>query len=355
MRTNSHHIVYKTSAPFGSPLIGRTYQAETSVKYRFGMNTQEKDDEIYGKGNASSAEFWEYDTRLGRRWNLDPINRIWESRYSVFGNCPITNIDIKGNVWGNGKQMAKNYEKSVQDKKANLENANKTLNEELPNAIGDQEANAMESQLNKNRNSIAECDKILSELSQMEASATIYNIYLVTGNKGGTSKGKNSNEIDMKVINDKGIGGLNAAIAHELKHGFQFENKQLSFNSTNPLIKGELYDINDEIEAYSRQMFMAEGEFAQNWMQSTGGIEINGESVAKWGETHGSSTYRDLLNLGTTDLNGNTPIHKVYGARYLMTIAQGLKELGLSRDSTYDQFYNKTKDILPDEDMYKDK
>jgi hypothetical protein len=40
--------------------------------YRYGFNTQEKEDEISGSaGTHYSAEFWMYDTRTGRRWNLD--------------------------------------------------------------------------------------------------------------------------------------------------------------------------------------------------------------------------------------------------------------------------------------------
>jgi len=337
-------------------LEGRNYEGDTSLRYRFGFNTQEKDDEIYGAGNTTTAEFWEYDMRLGRRWNLDPTNRTWESKYSVLGNCPITNIDLKGNVWGKGQQIAKNYEKNVQDKKSNLEQQNKSLNEHLPNSIGDGEENIIEEQINKNRKSIDECNKILDELSQMEQSTTIYNIYLVSGNMGGTSKGKNPNEIDMNVINDKGIGGLVAAIAHELKHGFQFENKELSFNQSDPKIPGELYDINDEIEAYSRQMFMAEGsEFVQNWIKSTGGKEVNGESIAQWGEAHGRSSMRELLNSGTTNKNGSTSINEVYSFKYLLKITDALKEYGMNEYTSYDLFYKTIKDLIPDEDIYKDK
>ncbi len=94
------HISYLKTATdyyaFGSPLIGRTFEADTLNGYRFGINTQEKDDEIYGKGNASSAEFWEYDTRLGRRWNLDPVDREYESTYSCFYNNPMSFSDIDG-------------------------------------------------------------------------------------------------------------------------------------------------------------------------------------------------------------------------------------------------------------------
>jgi hypothetical protein len=85
--------------PFGSSiqeLQHAYYDAGDTSKYRFGFNTQERDDEIAGEGNVFSAEFWEYDARLGRRWNLDPIFRSWESGYSTFKNNPIYFSDIFG-------------------------------------------------------------------------------------------------------------------------------------------------------------------------------------------------------------------------------------------------------------------
>ncbi len=83
---------------FGSIMPGREYTAQSAAGYRFGFNTQEKDDEIYGKGNASSAEFWEYDTRLGRRWNLDPEFKKYadETPYLVLHNNPSSITDFKG-------------------------------------------------------------------------------------------------------------------------------------------------------------------------------------------------------------------------------------------------------------------
>jgi hypothetical protein len=67
--------------------------------YRFGYNGQEKVDEIAGAGNHNTAEFWEYDTRLARRWNRDPVTHEWESSYSTFGGNPIRNNDINGDDW----------------------------------------------------------------------------------------------------------------------------------------------------------------------------------------------------------------------------------------------------------------
>jgi hypothetical protein len=60
------------------------------------MNTQEKTDEIAGAGNHTTAEFWEYDTRLGRRWNVDPITYPWQSSYACFNNNPIYFADPSG-------------------------------------------------------------------------------------------------------------------------------------------------------------------------------------------------------------------------------------------------------------------
>jgi hypothetical protein len=62
--------------------------------YRYGFNTQEKDDEI-AEGHYT-AEYWVYDSRLGRRWNLDPVVKFDLSGYSVLHNSPIIYIDIKG-------------------------------------------------------------------------------------------------------------------------------------------------------------------------------------------------------------------------------------------------------------------
>jgi RHS repeat-associated protein len=80
--------------------------------YTYGFNGQEKDDEVYGSGNLNTAEYWEYDTRLGRRWNLDPIVNEQESPYACFANNPIWIIDVDGKDSSlynnaNGKLIAK--------------------------------------------------------------------------------------------------------------------------------------------------------------------------------------------------------------------------------------------------------
>lgn len=84
--------------PFGMLMPGRYKFAGDSSEYRFGFNGQQRTDEIAGKGNHNTALFWEYDTRLGRRWNVDPVDQISISNYAVLALNPISHVDPLGNT-----------------------------------------------------------------------------------------------------------------------------------------------------------------------------------------------------------------------------------------------------------------
>lgn len=91
-KTNTPLSIY----PFGMGIKTRNFVEFKD--FRFLFNSQEKDDEISGKGNSYSAEYWQYDSRLGRRWNLDPKPTVGISDYSAFSNNPIWFNDIKGDT-----------------------------------------------------------------------------------------------------------------------------------------------------------------------------------------------------------------------------------------------------------------
>lgn len=101
--TNPDLIAYYTADvvtandyfPFGMIMPGRKYQQVTS-SYRYGFNGQEKSTEI--NDNSYTAEFWQYDARIGRRFNLDPKPNISISPYSAFTNNPIWFSDVKGDT-----------------------------------------------------------------------------------------------------------------------------------------------------------------------------------------------------------------------------------------------------------------
>ena len=82
------------SNPFGSSIKSRSYSAGS--EFRFGFNTQEKDKEIYNNNETYTATFWEFDGRLGRRWNINPLFKHWESPYACFNNNPIIFADPNG-------------------------------------------------------------------------------------------------------------------------------------------------------------------------------------------------------------------------------------------------------------------
>jgi RHS repeat-associated protein len=80
--------------PFGMLMPGRT----TTSTYRYGFNGQERSDEVAGAGNHTTAEFWEYDPRVGRRWNLDPRPSAGLSEYAAFNNNPLFFSDLLGDT-----------------------------------------------------------------------------------------------------------------------------------------------------------------------------------------------------------------------------------------------------------------
>jgi hypothetical protein len=78
--------------PGGMTMPGRKYSSGGS--YRYGFNGQENSDEI--AAGLTTAMYWEYDSRIGRRWNVDPVLKIWESPYLCFGGNPILYSDLLG-------------------------------------------------------------------------------------------------------------------------------------------------------------------------------------------------------------------------------------------------------------------
>jgi len=113
-----YHPSIVTAADYyalGGGMEARTFKVQ-NADYKYGMNTQEKDDEqkrsgaledhlriktteqIYGKGNSTTAEHWQYDSRLGRRWNVGPKPNVSISSYACFGNNPLFSSDIHGDT-----------------------------------------------------------------------------------------------------------------------------------------------------------------------------------------------------------------------------------------------------------------
>jgi len=97
---------------------GRKYQAAATSKYRYGFNGQEISDEI--NSSLTTAQYWEYDSRIGRRWNVDPKPTVGISQYSTFNNNPILFSDPLGDtthlvMYGPGYENTSTNQGSVGD------------------------------------------------------------------------------------------------------------------------------------------------------------------------------------------------------------------------------------------------
>jgi hypothetical protein len=111
--------------PGGMQLPGRKYSI-VNMNYRFGFNGQEKSTEINGSENLYTAEFWEYDSRIGRRWNLDPKPNVGISSYSGFANNPIFYSDPLGDTTVTGAGGRQSID--IDEKQNSLEYYNSNTN-----------------------------------------------------------------------------------------------------------------------------------------------------------------------------------------------------------------------------------
>jgi len=82
---------------------GRNFNAGSG--YRYGFNGQEKSTEI--KDALTSAKYWEYDSRIAKRWNVDPVTKVEESPYLCFSGNPIFYSDRDGDETNKDKRKPK--------------------------------------------------------------------------------------------------------------------------------------------------------------------------------------------------------------------------------------------------------
>ncbi len=71
---------------------------DLSSDYRYGYNGKEKENELYGEGNAYDLGARMYSSRLGKMFSPDPreSDYSWQSSYAYYGNSPIVQLDYNG-------------------------------------------------------------------------------------------------------------------------------------------------------------------------------------------------------------------------------------------------------------------
>jgi RHS repeat-associated protein len=116
---------------FGSIMENRYYEADTNG-YRFGFNSKEKDDEIWGIGKGHSYEYRIYNADYGRFLSVDPMFRVFprNSPYAYAENSPIAYVDAVGlqqvyfmitnNLMGSNPPIKISFEAHIDIEKQNV-------------------------------------------------------------------------------------------------------------------------------------------------------------------------------------------------------------------------------------------
>ena len=245
---------HKNNYPFGSVNQNRSF---ATTAYRYGFNGQEKDDEVSGNGNTNTAMFWEYDTRLGRRWNLDPKPQINVSDYSVMNNSPIKLNDILGDEFDKkSKKHVDAYEKKLVERKAEINNAMDKVIAEFDKAKVGSDVSGLVNQYKELTRSKEEVVSAENELNEMKKSPQLFSVRdsYAKGKGGVTSYDFKTNAVLIR------FDGEFSSIGHELKHGSQFIAGELSFDKQTG-DAGALSDLFDERNAYQRQLALDPNSF----------------------------------------------------------------------------------------------
>ncbi len=251
--TIDHYEAYVMNAqdfyPFGMVMVGRGYVK--SVGYRYGFGTQERSTEI--NENSYTAEFWQYDARIGRRWNTDKRPNVSISPYNCFAGNPIWYNDIKGDtITGeNGFDKAA-YRAGLVE---HIDLLKKYKKDGLPGGMAVNEKN-----LNGKLN---EMNAALNTFDALEARKDI-----IVVRKGDAATNPNEAWTNFNIAQnaprvDIGTGVKDAdfyLISHELQHVEDYFNGGFSFAANGA--GGILVDIYDEIGPNNRQEVLRSGIIA---------------------------------------------------------------------------------------------
>jgi hypothetical protein len=229
--------------------------------YRFGFNSQEKVDEITGKGNHNTALYWEYDMRLGRRWNLDPKTNSSISSYVVLANNSIFNRDLYGDVVKGATEVE---DKLYADYKETVNKKIEDIQASINSATRNNQKEKLESELIKYQN-------IKAELTELENSNVMYRVRTgknisSTSGGGNTFYNSNTNEVDINLVHN-GDFSMIQTTAHEFLHAYQYEKGNLDFDADQH--GGVLYDLYDEVDAYDRQNLFANKFKTEQYIDNT--------------------------------------------------------------------------------------
>lgn len=208
-----------------------------AIAYRYGFNTQERDDEIAGFGNIMTAEYWEYDTRLGRRWNLDPAFKLfpWQSPYLTFDDNPILKNDPNGDAPPNNTVIQNTINSITKSKDSYTVSettiVSKTVTNEIVNADGTRTVETIFTQTKiisittiSNTGKILENNSESTTYSRSETN-TYYDLGVASFYKAFGYEQNIMKETYKKRSDGQFVGPIAKVVQLSLTHGFSFPIK----------------------------------------------------------------------------------------------------------------------------------
>ncbi|GEM_PF-5017651 len=279
--------------PFGMLMPGRHYTAGTAQNYRYGMNGQEKDDEIYGKGNSYSAEFWQYDARLGRRWNIDPVVKPHESPYAAFGNNPIWFIDP------NGADTSFSNDKTRKEFVGTYNLVNNRINA-LSSRIDRKmdkwkekgyEGNRYSRQIKRLNNQRADLYEIKNSFDQVIQSPVMHYYIGKSNTNNNSSGGGTSFNFSANRLEHDYFLGNDQSLIHETRHGAGYDRGEWSsyFDTEQNREIFLNYDYQDEYEGFRAASMFMRHIYGQSLLKIYGATDLRSIIEEKY------STHPDII------------------------------------------------------------
>jgi RHS repeat-associated protein len=236
--------------PFG--LAFNSYSRENSTAQDFKYNGKEEQNELslgwldYG---------WRmYDPAIARWHAPDPFAdkfMSW-SPYNYVANNPVIFFDPDGRIIEGDVDRVED----LKDEANRLKGVEAKRQAKLQSKIDKRSAAGkstarQERRMANSKERVNQLNGALNEISAMEQSETVYHINSDYQDQADGTSGETKYENGKVMVNVSKSYGLHG-LAHELKHAYQFESRQLDFYSETGQ-PGLLYDIGDEVAAFKRQ------------------------------------------------------------------------------------------------------